>query len=75
MSLDGSFFSSALPHVFMKNYPTAIVLPPKVYMYQPKIFGFKLFGKRGSKYYKPVVGAIRYTEDESNVDELIQKFK
>jgi casein kinase II subunit beta len=64
MNLDGAFFSTALPHVFMKSYPTGIILPPKVYSYQPKILGFKLFGKVGSKYHKPTIGGIRYTEEE-----------
>jgi hypothetical protein len=75
MSLDGFFFGSALPHTFMATYPYAIILPPKVYYYQPKIFGFKIFAKRGSSYFKPAVGSIRYTEDEQNVQGLISEFK
>lgn len=59
----------------MKAYPDAIVLSPKVYFYEPKIFGFNVFGKRGSQYYVPPKGAIRNTEEEQNVDELIAKFK
>ena len=27
--------------------------PPKVYLYQPQISGFKLAGQRGSKYFHP----------------------
>lgn len=75
VSLDGFFFGSSLPHIFMRTYPHAIILPPKVYSYQPKIFGFKVFGKIGSKYHKPVKGSIRYTEEEENVDKLISEFK
>jgi len=41
----------------------AVVLPPKVYHYEPKIFGFKLAGKRGSAYFNPPVGNVRYVED------------
>lgn len=63
MNLDGFFFGSALPHIFMKAYPYAIILPPKVYYYQPKIYGFKIFGKRGSKYYKPSKDGVKFTED------------
>jgi len=55
----------------MATYPEAILLPPKIYFYEPKIFGFKIFGKRGSKYYQPTKGAIRYTEEEENVSDLI----
>ena len=59
----------------MASYPDAILLPPKIYYYEPKIFGFKVFAKRGSKYYKPVKTVIRYTEEEENVDQLIEQFK
>jgi len=74
MSLDGSFFGTSFPQIFLKNFPYAIILPPKVYYYEPKIFGFKIVGKRGSKYHKPVSGPIRYPEEE-NIDKLISDFK
>lgn len=73
LNLDGSFFTTGLPHAFILHYgKSAITLPPKVYYYQPKIFGFKLFNKRGSKFYKSTNGPIRYTEDDEDVDKLIQ---
>lgn len=72
INIDGSFYGTAFPHVFMATYYHALVMPPKIYFYEPKIFGFKLFGKRGSKYYLPAQGAIRFTEDEGNVEEMIQ---
>jgi hypothetical protein len=59
----------------MRTYPKAIILPPKVYYYQPKIFGFKLFGKKGSKYYKPTASDIKYTEDEESIKRLVDSFK
>ena len=37
--------------MFLKHFPTAVVLPPKVHYYQPKLFGFQVCGKRGSKFY------------------------
>ena len=64
MNLDGSVFGTALPHAFLKQFPTAVVPPPKVYHYQPKIFGFQIFGKCGSKLYKPTIGQVRFTEDD-----------
>lgn len=64
LNLDGSLYGTSLPHSFLKQFPTAVVLPPKVYHYVPKIFGFQVFGKRGSKFHKPTVGAIRFTEDD-----------
>ena len=74
INLDGSLFGTALPHIFMKQFPTAVVLPPKIYHYQPTIFGFHVFGKPGSKFHKPVVGTVRFTEDEEseNVSNLVQ---
>ena len=41
----------------------AIILPPKIYHYEPKIFGFKIAGKRGSKYFEPTKGNVRYVEN------------
>ena len=41
----------------------AVILPPKIYHYEPKIFGFKIAGKRGSKYFQPPKGNVRYVED------------
>lgn len=59
----------------MKHYPKAIILPPKVYFYEPKIYGFKVFGKKGSKYYKPVSGNVKFTEDDEDVRQLVDSFK
>mmetsp|Transcript_6492 Transcript_6492/g.4877 ORF Transcript_6492/g.4877 Transcript_6492/m.4877 type:complete len:92 (+) Transcript_6492:319-594(+) len=59
----------------MATYYKSIVLPPQTFLYEPQIFGFKLFGKRGSKYFTPVEGVVKYSEDEENVDSLVKKFK
>jgi hypothetical protein len=40
-----------------------VILPPKIYHYEPQISGFKIMGKRGSKYFNPPKGNIRYNED------------
>jgi casein kinase II subunit beta len=32
-NIDGAYFGTSLPQVLMKNYPSAVVLPPKVYYY------------------------------------------
>jgi hypothetical protein len=66
INLDGSVFGTALPHVFLTHFPTAVVLPPKVYYYQPKIFGFPIFGKRGSKWSTAgkVLGGVRLTDED-----------
>jgi casein kinase II subunit beta len=51
VNIDGSFYGTSLPHIFLATYPEAIILPPKIYFYEPKIFGFRLFGKKGSNFY------------------------
>ena len=60
VTIDGAFFGSNFPHHFLTHYKTAIILPPKIYHYEPKIKGFKIVGKRGSKFYDPPKGNIEY---------------
>jgi hypothetical protein len=53
----------------LQHYPDAIILPPKVHFYEPKIYGFKIHKKRGSKAYQPIQGSVKYIEDSmSGVD-------
>jgi hypothetical protein len=66
INIDGAYFGTSFPHAFLMHYPEAIILPPKVFLYQPKIFGFSISGKRGSKAYLPVKGTIKYIEDSLN---------
>lgn len=49
--------------MFLMHYPMAVILPPKIYYYEPKIFGFKVAGKRGSKYFEPPKGNVKYIND------------
>ena len=63
VAIDGAFFGTSFAHIFLMNYPNAVVLPPKIYYYEPQINGFKVFGKRGSKYFQPTKGTIKNIED------------
>ena len=48
---DGIFFGTSFPQAFLANFPD---LDPKVVKserYIPKLYGFRIFGKYGSKYY------------------------
>lgn len=54
----------------MQHYPMAIILPPKIYYYEPKIFGFKVAGFRGSKSFEPPKGNTKYNEDSMQSLEL-----
>jgi len=60
VNIDGGFFGTSFPHHFMMHHPLTIILPPKIYHYEPKIHGFMIVGKRGSKFYDPPKGNIRY---------------
>ena len=47
--VDGAYFGSAFPHMFLQTYPEYIPqqgAPP----YVPRIYGFRIFGQKGSKY-------------------------
>lgn len=70
INIDGAYFGTSFPHMFMQHYPLAIILPPKIYYYEPKIFGFKIAGKRGSKYFEPPTGNVKYIEDSMQTLEL-----
>lgn len=55
-----------------------MILPPKIYHYEPKIFGFNIVGKRGSKYFDPPKGNVKFNYDTmTGVDKekLIEKVK
>ena len=56
-NLDGAFFGPSLVHMFLAEYKTQIILPPKIMMYEPRMFGFAIAGKRGSKYFTPAKGS------------------
>jgi len=61
----------------MTAFPTAVQLPPKIYFYEPKISGFAIFGKRGSKYHKPTKEAVWevYSEDGKTQEQrLLEEF-
>lgn len=66
INIDGAYFGTSFPHIFLKHYPDAIILPPKIYLYEPKIYGFKIYKKRGSKAFVPAQGTVKYVEDSMN---------
>ena len=70
VNVDGACFGSSFPQVFLMHYPMAVILPPKVYHYEPKIFGFKIHGKRGSKAFNPPKGNVHYIAESMQQLEL-----
>jgi len=60
--IDGAYFGYGFPQIFLMNYPD---LNPKlngpVKGFIPKIYGFRVFGKKGSKYYCKDKESLRRT--------------
>ena len=50
-------------------------MPPKIYFYEPKISGFKIAGKRGSKFFEPPKTNVRYNLDTMTLIEKEDKFR
>jgi casein kinase II subunit beta len=49
IDIDGAYFSCSFPHIFFQTF--AELLPQqKPVKYAPKIYGFKIFGKKCSKF-------------------------
>ena len=48
LDIDGAYFGTSFPHIFLKQFPDLMPKGPAKFV--PKIYGFKIFGMRGSKY-------------------------
>ena len=62
---DGIFFGNSFPQAFLANFPD---LDPKISSserYIPKLYGFRIFGKYGSKY---------YTKDQDELERRLIKY-
>lgn len=49
INVDGAYFGTSVPHIFLESFKEAVVLPPRVFSYEPKIHGFRLYKKTGSR--------------------------
>jgi len=47
LDIDGAYFGASFPHIFLKHFNDQIAPTPR---FIPKIYGFKIFGMKGSKY-------------------------
>ena len=56
--VDGAYFGISFPQILLQNHPE---LGPKesLSLYVPRIYGFKIFGKRGSKYADKDKGEVK----------------
>ncbi len=66
--VDGAYFGCSFPHIFLQTYPDLMPSqPPNVYV--PRIFGFKIFKKKGSKYYEQKKGmSLTYFGEDKEKD-------
>ena len=49
VDIDGAYFGKSFPFIFFQTFPELIPDGIKQ-LYEPKIYGFKIFGMTGSKY-------------------------
>ena len=50
--VDGAYFGCSFPHILLQTYPD--MHPKEVpVVFVPRIYGFKLYSKKGSKYFEP----------------------
>ena len=49
--MDGAYFGTSFPQIFFMAYPDLNPKVKKVKNYIPKLYGFRIFGKKGSKYF------------------------
>lgn len=66
--VDGAYFGCSFPHIFLQTYPDLMPSqPPNVYV--PRIFGFKIFKKKGSKYHEQKKGlSLTYFGEDKEKD-------
>mmetsp|Transcript_20168 Transcript_20168/g.37560 ORF Transcript_20168/g.37560 Transcript_20168/m.37560 type:complete len:185 (+) Transcript_20168:8677-9231(+) len=49
--VDGAYFGTSFPHVLLQTYEDLYPQPPTS-TYTPRVYGFKVYGRKGSKYEK-----------------------
>lgn len=49
VDIDGAYFGCSFPHIFLQTFPE-LMPTAKPNKYVAKIYGFKIFGRKGSKY-------------------------
>jgi hypothetical protein len=65
LDIDGAYFGCSFAHIFLQLHPEIVGGEHKEYV--PRIFGFRVVGKRGSKYRE-----IRYSRERETKGEIVQ---
>jgi len=50
VNIDGSYFGTSFPHIFMATFQKEFPQKEEQVKYQPKVFGFPIYKKEGSKF-------------------------
>ena len=67
VDVDGAYFGCSFPHIFLQTFSDCIP-KDKPEMYVPKIYGFTIFGKKGSKYEGKYINSNNQIVDIENND-------
>jgi casein kinase II subunit beta len=49
VDIDGAYFGCSFPHIFLQTFPE-LMPTTKPNKYAARIYGFKIFGRKGSKF-------------------------
>ena len=72
--MDGAYFGCSFPHIFLQTYPD--LMPSEgANTYIPRIYGFKIYKKKGSKFYEQNKGTknLTYFGEETEKDDKNKK--
>ena len=72
VDIDGAYFGCSFPHIFLQTFPEYIP-KEKLNPYIPKIYGFTIFGKKGSKYRGKYINSSNQIVEDDNKDKKSDK--
>ena len=68
IDIDGAYFGCSFPHIFFQTFQE--LLPQqKLLKFESKIYGFKIFGKKSSKYEGKSVEEVFGDKNKKNKDD------
>lgn len=69
-NIDGAYFGTTFPHVFLMRYPAAIPKPPRT-SYEPRVYGFRVH--KSSPIYAHVDAPVPTAVSDASRDETKEK--
>lgn len=71
LDIDGAYFGTSFPHVYLKTYPELYPKEGPV-QYIPTIYGFKIFGQKGSKH-ELTYDNLGASKNQKDIDGVLKK--